>query len=167
MYVTLKRARKHAQILDASHLAGYRAYCATVLALAGQYLSRAWFSCRVLTAEVFIVSLRVRGATGGCPTAGSVVLVKAIAGVRSSTSSRASGRARPPVLVLREERGEWLCQEPPTPIEGFAMLADGASVALLDPQARLAWMCHPRADSDAVFAALLGGGNAGHFTITL
>jgi GH15 family glucan-1,4-alpha-glucosidase len=36
---------------------------------------------------------------------------------------------------------------------------------LLTPDARLTWLCHPEPDSAAVFADLLGGASAGHFSI--
>ncbi len=66
---------------------------------------------------------------------------------------------------LRDERDTWLRRESHKRIEQLSMLADGTSVALLAPEARLIWMCHPRPDSAPVFAALLGGADAGHFTI--
>jgi hypothetical protein len=40
-------------------------------------------------------------------------------------------------------------------------------VALVTPDARISWLCHPRPDSSALFADLLGGPSAGHFTVTL
>ena len=45
------------------------------------------------------------------------------------------------------------------------MLSNERTVALLTPDARLTWMCHPGPDSAAVFADLLGGPGAGHFSI--
>ena len=45
------------------------------------------------------------------------------------------------------------------------MLANGTTVALLTPDARVTWLCHPRPDSAAIFADLLGGARAGHFTV--
>ena len=39
------------------------------------------------------------------------------------------------------------------------------TVALLAPDARVTWLCHPRPDSAAIFADLLGGTAAGHFTV--
>ncbi len=45
------------------------------------------------------------------------------------------------------------------------MLSNERTVGLLTPDARLTWMCHPGPDSAAVFADLLGGPSAGHFTI--
>ena len=45
------------------------------------------------------------------------------------------------------------------------MLANGTSVALLTPDATVTWLCHPEPDSAAVFADLLGGPGAGHFSI--
>ena len=45
------------------------------------------------------------------------------------------------------------------------MLANPRTVALLTPDATLTWLCHPEPDSAAVFAHLLGGVGAGHFTV--
>ncbi|WP_233515799.1 trehalase-like domain-containing protein, partial [Nocardiopsis sp. L17-MgMaSL7] len=42
------------------------------------------------------------------------------------------------------------CAEPrerPVPIERMSMLSNQASVALLGPDARLLWFCHPEPDS--------------------
>ncbi len=45
------------------------------------------------------------------------------------------------------------------------MLSDQRSAALVTPQAQINWLCVPRIDSPAIFAALLGGPEAGHFSI--
>ena len=67
-------------------------------------------------------------------------------------------------FILEERRG-WLYGEQAPPIERLSMLANERSVALLTPDARLTWLCHPGPDAPAVFADLLGGLGAGHFTI--
>ena len=69
------------------------------------------------------------------------------------------------LALLLETRRNWLFGERAVPIERHAMLADGKTVALVTPDARISWLCHPRADSAAIFADLLGGAPAGHFTI--
>jgi trehalose-phosphatase len=68
-------------------------------------------------------------------------------------------------FILEERRG-WLYGEQAPPIERLSMLANERSVALITPDARLTWLCHPGADAPAIFADLLGGSGAGHFTIT-
>lgn len=70
------------------------------------------------------------------------------------------------LAFLLEERRHWLFGEQATPIERLSMLANERSVALITPEGRLTWLCHPEADSAAVFADLLGGPAAGHFSIT-
>jgi trehalose-phosphatase len=70
------------------------------------------------------------------------------------------------LAFLLEERRNWLYGDQATPIERLTMLASERSVALLTPEARLTWLCHPEPDSAAVFADLLGGPSAGHFSIT-
>ncbi|MPY84349.1 MAG: trehalose-phosphatase [Actinophytocola sp.] len=69
------------------------------------------------------------------------------------------------LAFLLEERRNWLYGEQATPIERLSMLASERSVALLTPDARLTWLCHPGPDAAAVFADLLGGQSAGHFSI--
>ncbi|HZM82323.1 MAG TPA: trehalose-phosphatase [Candidatus Limnocylindrales bacterium] len=69
------------------------------------------------------------------------------------------------LALLLETRRNWLFGERAVPIERHAMLADGKTVALVTPDARISWLCHPRADSAAIFADLLGGAPAGHFTV--
>ncbi|GAA0510877.1 trehalose-phosphatase [Saccharopolyspora subtropica] len=69
------------------------------------------------------------------------------------------------LAFLMEERRTWLYGEQAPPIERLTMLSNERTVALLTPDARLTWMCHPGPDSAAVFADLLGGPSAGHFSI--
>ncbi|SDX09371.1 trehalose-phosphatase [Amycolatopsis xylanica] len=70
------------------------------------------------------------------------------------------------LAFMLEERRNWLYGEQATPIERLSMLANERSVALVTPDARLTWLCHPGADAPAIFADLLGGTGAGHFSIT-
>ncbi|OLF07843.1 trehalose-phosphatase [Actinophytocola xinjiangensis] len=69
------------------------------------------------------------------------------------------------LAFLLEERRNWLYGDQAPPIERLTMLASERSVALLTPDARLTWLCHPEPDSAAVFADLLGGPSAGNFSI--
>ncbi|MFE1168256.1 trehalase-like domain-containing protein, partial [Nocardiopsis sp. NPDC058789] len=57
-------------------------------------------------------------------------------------------------------------RERPVPIERMSMLSNQASVALVGPDARLLWFCHPEPDSHALFAEVLGGRQAGVFAIS-
>ena len=67
--------------------------------------------------------------------------------------------------LLLEARRKWLYGEHAVPIERHSMLANGRTVALLTPDARVNWLCHPKPDSSAIFADLLGGAPAGHFSV--
>ncbi|WP_305093781.1 trehalose-phosphatase [Prescottella sp. R16] len=69
------------------------------------------------------------------------------------------------LAFLLEERRMWLSGSDAPPIERLTMLANPRSVALLTPDANLTWLCHPEPDSGAVFAHLLGGPEAGHFSV--
>src|SRR5690606_235154 len=80
--------------------------------------------------------------------------------------TRAAYRVGEPIDVARvlglllETRRNWLFGERAVPIERHSMLANGRTVALLTPDAKLTWLCHPRPDSPAIFADLLGGSPA-------
>ncbi|WP_328856851.1 trehalose-phosphatase [Williamsia herbipolensis] len=69
------------------------------------------------------------------------------------------------LAFLYEERRAWLRGENAAPIERLSMLASPRTVALLTPDAKMCWMCHPEPDSAAVFASLLGTVDAGEFGV--
>ncbi len=69
------------------------------------------------------------------------------------------------LALLAELRGSWLRGEGLTPIEDHSILSDLRTAAVVGPEASIVWMCVPRIDSGAVFAQLLGGPGAGHFTV--
>ncbi len=66
---------------------------------------------------------------------------------------------------LVETRREWLAGANAVPIARHAMLADGKTVALVTPDARVTWLCHPRPDSAPLFAELVGGHTAGALAV--
>jgi trehalose 6-phosphate phosphatase len=66
---------------------------------------------------------------------------------------------------LAEERCAWLYGGSAPPIERLSMLGNGRSVALMTPDAKVCWHCFPGPASAAVFADLLGGQAAGHFSV--
>jgi hypothetical protein len=53
---------------------------------------------------------------------------------------------------------------PPHVLREYALLADGERGAVVGPRGDIVWLCAPRWDSAAVFAALIGG--QGMYTIT-
>ncbi len=69
------------------------------------------------------------------------------------------------LAFLLDARRTWLAGASAPRIERLTMLSSPRSVALLTPDATVTWFCHPEPDSAAVFAHLLGGPQAGHFTI--
>ena len=66
---------------------------------------------------------------------------------------------------LHDARRDWLFGQRAVPIQRHSMLSDQRSLALLTPDARICWLCHPRADSAALFAELLGDASAGTFAV--
>ena len=88
-----------------------------------------------------------------------------------SGDTRARHRVSDPIEVARvlalllQQRRQWLFGERAVPIERHSMLANGRTVALVTPAGRITWLCHPRPDSAALFADLLGDSAAGHFTV--
>ncbi len=69
------------------------------------------------------------------------------------------------LALLAEFRATWLRGAGLVPIEDHSLLSDLRTAAVVSPEARITWLCVPRIDSAAVFAELLGGPAAGHFTI--
>lgn len=69
------------------------------------------------------------------------------------------------LATLAEERREWVTGGPSVPIERLTMLGNGRTVALVTPSASVTWLCYPMPDSPALFASLLGGADAGHFSV--
>ncbi|MBF6173152.1 trehalose-phosphatase [Nocardia blacklockiae] len=69
------------------------------------------------------------------------------------------------LAFLLEERRTWLAGASAPRIERLTMLAGPRAKALVTPDGTVTWFCHPEPDSAAVFAHLLGGPEAGHFTI--
>jgi trehalose-phosphatase len=70
------------------------------------------------------------------------------------------------LALLLETRRRWLFGDRAVPIENHSMLANGRTLALVTPTARVTWLCHPYPESSAIFADLLGGTSAGHFSVS-
>jgi hypothetical protein len=98
--------------------------------------------------------------------AGPDVGIKVGTGESAAAFHVADPQAVATVLAfLVEERRAWLYGESAPPIERLSMIANETSVALVTPDARISWLCHPAPDSSALFADLVGGAGAGHFSV--
>ncbi|WP_199434129.1 trehalose-phosphatase [Qaidamihabitans albus] len=97
---------------------------------------------------------------------GADVTIKVGAGP-TSAHYRVTDPAQASVVLafLAEQRRSWLFGEQAPPIERLSMLGNGRAVALVTPDSRITWMCQPEPDSAALFAHLLGGDGAGHFSV--
>ncbi|QDG66689.1 bifunctional trehalose-phosphatase/glycoside hydrolase family 15 protein [Pseudarthrobacter sp. NIBRBAC000502772] len=69
------------------------------------------------------------------------------------------------LAVLFELRRAWLFGEDAVGLERHSLLGDGSSTALVTPDAKICWMTHPLPDSGSLFAHILGGDAAGHFSV--
>jgi len=69
------------------------------------------------------------------------------------------------LIRLLEARRTALAASVSEPIERLSLLSDRRTAALVTPGGTVCWLCPERFDNPAVFASLLGGPTAGHFTI--
>jgi trehalose 6-phosphate phosphatase len=69
------------------------------------------------------------------------------------------------LAILFELRRAWLFGEDAVGLERHTMIGNGSSTALLTPDAKVCWMSHPLPDSGSLFAHILGGDAAGHFSV--
>jgi trehalose 6-phosphate phosphatase len=67
--------------------------------------------------------------------------------------------------ILFELRRAWLFGEDAVGLERHSMIGNGSSTALVTPDAKICWMSHPLPDSGSLFAHILGGDAAGHFSV--
>lgn len=89
-------------------------------------------------------------------------------GPGDSAASVRIGSTQEVALVLArvaELRAEHLAGSHAAPIDEHSMLSDQRTVALVDGRARVTWLCTPRIDSPAIFSELLGGPDAGYFSV--
>ena len=69
------------------------------------------------------------------------------------------------LCFLSEEREKWVQGGGFPSLESLSFLSNGQTTAVLTSDARVVWLCHPRPDSAAVFAELLGGAGTGAFAV--
>ena len=69
------------------------------------------------------------------------------------------------LALLSVLRQQWVEGAGAEPIENHSLLSNLRTVALVQSDARITWMCQPRPDSPSVFGQLLGGVAAGYFAI--
>ncbi len=69
------------------------------------------------------------------------------------------------LALLAQLRSRWLRGDGLVSIDQYSVLSDLRTAAVVAPDSAISWLCLPRIDSAAVFAQLLGGRSAGHFTV--
>lgn len=69
------------------------------------------------------------------------------------------------LAILFELRRAWLFGEDAVGLERHSMIGNGSSTALVTPEAKICWMSHPLPHSGSLFAHILGGDSAGHFSV--
>jgi trehalose 6-phosphate phosphatase len=69
------------------------------------------------------------------------------------------------LVRLAEVREAWQLGSGANPIDRHALLSDQRSLALVNSDARMTWLCVPRLDAPPLFAELLGGPAAGRFSV--
>ncbi|MBD1540112.1 trehalase-like domain-containing protein [Pseudarthrobacter sp. NKDBFgelt] len=69
------------------------------------------------------------------------------------------------LAILFELRRAWLFGEDAVGLERHSLIGNGSSTALVTPDAKICWMSHPLPDSGSLFAHILGGDAAGHFSV--
>ena len=67
--------------------------------------------------------------------------------------------------TLGSLRRNWAKRRKIIALDRCAILSDQRTAAVVSPGASISWLCLPRIDSAAIFAGLVGGEAAGHFTI--
>ncbi len=75
----------------------------------------------------------------------------------------ASARRWPPSGPAASFRG--VAETPYPPISDYAIIGDCRSAALVSTHGGIEWLCLPRFDSPALFAAILDRSRGGHFTV--